>query len=91
MSLRGKDFRCEIEQELHEQLRIMADFQNKTIQILGAELLEKAIAGEFHAFNVTVQRLARSGALRNGSGTPRKIAEGSAAEALRQKAEREYE
>ena len=83
MSLRGKDFRCEIEQELHEQLRIMADFQNKTIQILGAELLEKAIAGESHAFNVTVQRLARSGALRNGSGTSRKIAE-----SLQERAER---
>jgi len=75
MSLRGKDFRCEIESELHEQLRIIADFENKTIQILGAELLEKAIAGEFHAFNVTVQRLARSGALRNTGGMSRKIAE----------------
>ena len=83
MSLRGKDFRCEIEQELHEQLRIMADFQNKTIQILGAELLEKAIAGESHAFNVTVQRLARSGALRNGPGAQRKVAE-----SLQERAER---
>lgn len=82
MSLRGKDFRCEIDPELHEQLRIIADFQNKQIQVLGAELLEKAIAGESHAFNVTVQRLARSGALRNGSGTPRK-----SADALRERAE----
>lgn len=77
MSLRGKDFRCEIDQELHEQLRIMAEHQNKTIQVLGAELLEKAIVGEFHAFKIMADRLARSGILRNGGGTSRKIAERS--------------
>ena len=75
MSLRGKDFRCEIEQELHEQLRIMADFQNKTIQILGAEIFEEAIAGKFHTFSVRAERLQRSGIFRSGGGTTRKIAE----------------
>lgn len=73
MSLRGKDFRCELDPELYEQLRIMADHQNKTIQVLGAELLEKAIVGEFHAFTIMVDRLARSGILRNGGGKVRKI------------------
>lgn len=77
MSLRGKDFRCEIDPELHEQLRVMAEHQNKTIQVLGAELLEKAIVGDFYAFKIMVERLARSGILRNGAGTARKNAEGS--------------
>jgi len=79
MSLRGKDFRCEIEAELHEELRIMAEHQNKTLQQFGAELLEKAIVGEFHAFKIMADRLARSGILRNGAescGAPRKPGEG---------------
>lgn len=75
MSLRGKDFRCEIDPELHEQLRVMAEHENKTIQVLGAELLEKAIVGEFHAFRIMAERLTRSGIFRNGNGAVRKIAE----------------
>lgn len=67
MSLRGKDFRCELDPELHEALRVMADHQGKPIQTLGAEMLEKAIAGEFHAFKVMLSRLERCGILRNGS------------------------
>lgn len=65
MSLRGKDFRCELDAELHEALRRMAEHQNKTVQQLGAEMLEKAIMGEFHAFRLMVERLERSGILRN--------------------------
>ena len=75
MSMRGKDYRCELDAELHEKLRVMADHQNKTIQVLGAELLEKAIVGEFHGFTIMVARLERSGILRSGSGVARKIAE----------------
>lgn len=67
MSLRGKDFRCELDAELHEQLRLMAEHQNKTIQQLGAELLEKAVVGEFHAFRVMAERLARTGIARSGA------------------------
>jgi hypothetical protein len=66
MSLRGKDFRCELDAELHEQLRLMAEHQNKTLQQLGAELLEKAVVGEFHAFRLMAERLARCGIARNG-------------------------
>ena len=64
MSLRGKDFRCELDADLHESLRAMAEHQNKPIQVLGAELLEKAIAGESHAFRVMLARLRRCGILR---------------------------
>lgn len=67
MSLRGKDFRCELDADLHEALRLMADHQGKPIQMLGAELLEKAIAGESHAFKVMLSRLERSGILRNAA------------------------
>lgn len=65
MSLRGKDFRCELDADIHEQLRIMAEHQGKPIQVLGSELLEKAIAGESHAFKVMLGRLERCGILRN--------------------------
>ena len=75
MSLRGKDFRCELDAELHEALRVMADHQNKSIQTLGAELLEKAIAGETHAFRIMLERLQRRGILRSG---PEKRGRGSA-------------
>jgi len=75
MSLRGKDFRADIDPDLHEQLRIMADHHGKTLQQLGAELLEKAIVGEFHAFTIMAQRLARSGILRQPAAALRKVAE----------------
>lgn len=74
MSLRGKDFRADIDPDLHEQLRIMADHHGKTLQQLGAELLEKAIVGEFHAFTIMATRLACSGILRTGPAALRKIA-----------------
>ena len=67
MSVRGKDFRCELEAEAHEALRVMAEYQNKPLHILGAELLEKTIIGEFHAFTIIVKRLERSGILRTDS------------------------
>ncbi len=64
MSLRGKDFRCELDPELHERLRIMAEFQDSDIGRLGAKLLEKAICGEFHEFSLTADRMARCGIVR---------------------------
>jgi len=64
MSLRGKDFRCEIDPDLHDKLRIMADFNDTDIGSLGAKLLEKAIVGEFHEFSLLAERLERSGIAR---------------------------
>lgn len=64
MSLRGKDFRCELDPELHERLRIMAEFNDSDMGQLGAKLLEKAICGEFHEFTLLAQRLERSGIVR---------------------------
>ena len=77
MSLRGKDFRCELDPELHERLRLMADFHDTDIASLGAKLLEKAVVGEFHEFSLMADRLERSGIVRKINGTARKIAEGS--------------
>ena len=67
MSLRGKDFRCEVDPDLHEALRVMAEHQGKPIQVLGAELLEEAIAGRSHSFKVMLSRLERCGILRHGA------------------------
>ena len=69
MSIRGKDFRCELDPELHERLRVIADFNDSDLARLGAKLLEKAIAGEWHEFSLLRERMARCG-------TSRKDAEG---------------
>jgi DNA transposition AAA+ family ATPase len=61
MSLRGKDFRCEIDADLHDKLRKMADLKGVELSSLGAELLEKMIVAEFHAVSIFAERVARSG------------------------------
>jgi hypothetical protein len=67
MSLRGKDFRCELDPEMHEKLRIMTAFKNGGTEIAteGARLLEKQIAAEWHEFTILRERLERSGILRS--------------------------
>lgn len=67
MSLRGKDFRCEIDADLHDKLRKMADFQNVDLSTLGSQLLEKMIAAEWHAFSVLLERMASSGIVRKAA------------------------
>ncbi|HWQ37299.1 MAG TPA: hypothetical protein VNM24_01620 [Burkholderiales bacterium] len=78
MSLRGKDFRCEIDPELHAKLRQMAEFNDRDLAQLGARLLEKAIVAEWHEFSLLLARAERSGIGRQAQedgGSPRKIAE----------------
>lgn len=65
MSLRGKDFRCEIDADLHDKLRKMADLKGVDLSALGSELLEKMIVAEFHAISIFARRVARSGIARN--------------------------
>lgn len=72
MSLRGKDFRCELDPEIHERLRVMAEFHDTDLAGLGARFLEKAIAGEFHEFTLLAERLERSGIVRKVAGIARK-------------------
>lgn len=67
MSLRGKDFRCELDPELHDRLRKIADFKNVEVSSLGAEFLEKMIAAEWHAFSVLLERMERSGIVRKAA------------------------
>lgn len=67
MSLRGKDFRGEIEPELHDRLRKMAEFRNVEVSALGSELLEKMIAAEWHAFSLLLERMERSGIVRQAA------------------------
>ena len=75
MSIRGKDFRCELDPELHERLRVMADFNDTDLARLGAKLLEKAICGEFHEFSLLRERMARCGITRTDGGDRRKLAD----------------
>jgi len=70
MSLRGKDFRCEIEGDLHDKLRKLAAFRGVDMSALGAEYLEKTIVAEFHAASIFAERVARSGILRKEAGQP---------------------
>lgn len=67
MSLRGKEVSPELDAQLHERLRIMAEFRSTTLQREAARLLEKAIVGEWHEFSVALERAERSGILRNGA------------------------
>ena len=67
MSLRGKDFRCELDPEMHERLRVMAEFADSDLAQMGSRLLEKAIAGEWHEFTLLAQRLERSGIVRKAA------------------------
>ena len=67
MSLRGKDFRGEIDGDAHDKLRKLAEFKNVEVSALGSEFLEKMIAAEWHAFNVLLERMARSGIVRKAA------------------------
>jgi len=64
LSLRGKDFRCELDPVLHERLRVMAEFHDIDMASLGAKLLEKAIVGEWHEVSLLIDRVERCGLLR---------------------------
>lgn len=64
MSIRGKDFRCEIDPDLHERLRTMADFHDLDLSAFGSKLLEKAICGEWHEFSLLMSKAARCGNVR---------------------------
>lgn len=65
MSLRGKDFRGEIDGEIHDKLRKMAEFRGVEVSALGSELLEKMVMAEWHAFSLLLERMKRSGIVRN--------------------------
>ena len=73
MSVRGKEVRPLIDADLHEQLAIMADHSELQINELAQRLLEKAIAGEWHAVSKLLLRSERLGKVRrlaesNGDG-----------------------
>ena len=67
MSLRDKDFRCGLDETMHERLRKMAEFKSVELSALGGEMLEKMIAAEWHAFSVMLERMERSGILRSAA------------------------
>jgi len=75
MSLRGKDFRCEIDPDLHEKLRTMAEFNDKDMASFGSALLEKVIVGEWHEFTLLLERTERARKMAENGGIVRKAAE----------------
>jgi len=76
MSMRGKDFRTEIDPDIHDMLRVMAEFHTEgNMAALGEKLLTKAIVGEYHEFTLMRERMERCGTLRKSADTgggPRK-------------------
>ncbi len=78
MSIRGKEVRFEIDPELHDKLRLIADFQDQELSRIAARLLEKMIVGEWYEFSLLRARMERSGIARNPAetgGTSRRRAE----------------
>lgn len=61
MSLRGKEVRPSIDDKLHEQLSIMAEFKDLQLSELAARLLEKAIVAEWHEISILLDRSERLG------------------------------
>lgn len=61
MSIRGKEVRPLIDEDLHERLSIIAEFRDLQISDLAARLLEKAIVGEWHEVSVLIERSERLG------------------------------
>lgn len=61
MSLRGKEVRPMLSDDMHERLAIIADFQGRQIADLAAALLERAIAGEWHSVRLLIERSERLG------------------------------
>lgn len=61
MSLERKSIHTKLSPDLHDQLKIMAEFQNKPIAELAALFLEKMIVAEFHDFRIAYERMKRAG------------------------------
>ncbi len=65
MSLEKKSIHIRITPDLHNQLKLMAQFHNKNDSELAALLLEKSIVGEFHEFSLAAERYKRLGLFGN--------------------------
>jgi len=61
MALEKKSVHVRIAPDLHEQLSILAELEGKDMSELLATFCEKAIVGEFYAFNIVKERLLRVG------------------------------
>lgn len=57
MSLEKMSVHVRVPPELHEQLKIMADFNNKEIAEEAARLLSRGIVASFYEFKVAADRI----------------------------------
>ena len=61
MSLEKKSVHVKLTEDAHKRLSVLADFSESDMAEHAAYLLEKSLAGEWHAFNVHVQKMKRLG------------------------------
>lgn len=57
MSLEKMSIHVRVPPDLHEQLKIMADFNNKEIAEEAARLLSRGIVASFYEFKVAAERI----------------------------------
>ncbi len=61
MSLERKSIHVKISPDMHKQLQIMAEFQNKPMAELAALFLEKMIIADFHEHRIAFNRMQKAG------------------------------
>ena len=61
MSLERKSIHVKISPDMHQQLSIMAEFQNKPMAELAALYLEKMVIAEFHEHRIAFARMQKAG------------------------------
>jgi len=61
MSLDRKSIHTKISPDLHKQLSVMAEFENKPMAELAALMLEKMIVAEFHDYRIAFERMKKAG------------------------------
>lgn len=61
MSCEKKSVHIRLSPDQHQRLSVMADFHDRDMAELAAQLLEKMIIAEFHDFSLAAERYARLG------------------------------
>ena len=69
MSVEKKSVHVRLDADQHKQLSVMAEMSEKDMAEFASNLLEKAIAGEWHTVNRGLDRLRSLGILREGKGS----------------------
>lgn len=57
----GGEVHVRLLEDMYERLVVIAEFNSQPVATMAALLLEKSIAGEFHAFTVVAEKVKRLG------------------------------